>query len=80
MGFDVRGVMLPLQLHDIYFLMGLPIRGIREATHLSLSGRSMLELLVDRHYGGAPYAISVRSLKIERIMDLMTQLVAMMVV
>lgn len=25
--FDVWGVLFPLQLHDIYFLMGLPIRG-----------------------------------------------------
>lgn len=77
--FDIRGVMIPLQLHDVYFLIELPIREIREETHLSLAGQSTLELLMDHDYGVATNAISDGSLYIARIMGLTTQVMVMMV-
>ena len=70
--FDIRGVMFPLQLWDIYFLTRLLMCGIWEVTHPSLDGRSTVELLVDHHSGGVPNVISDGSLKISRITDLTT--------
>lgn len=75
--FDIRGVMVPLELHDIYLLMGIMI--IQEMTHLLLDARSKLELLEDHFYGGALDAISDKYLNISRIMDLTTHMVDMMV-
>ena len=34
--FDIKGMMFPLQLHDIYFLTSLLIYKIQDLTHLSL--------------------------------------------
>ena len=60
--FDIREVMFPLYLHDVYFLIGLLICEIWEATHPLLVGQSSLGLLANIHYGGDPNAISDRSL------------------
>lgn len=54
----IRGVMLPLEIQDIYFLMGILIHGIQEAIHLFLDRRRTLELLANHHYGGSLDAIS----------------------
>lgn len=45
--FNIRGVMLPLLPHYIYFLIGLLIHGIQEMTHPLLAGQSTLGLLTN---------------------------------
>lgn len=59
---DVRGLLLLLKLHDIYFLTRLPIRGEREGTHPAMGGRITLDLLVAQYSKGATYSINDASL------------------
>lgn len=70
--FLVLGVILPLELHDIYSLEGLLICGIWEETHPFLVGHKTIELLASWNYGGSPNIINDGSLKISRIIDLTT--------
>ena len=78
--FDISGVMLPLQLPDIYFLSRILIWGIQEETHPSMGAQAALEVFAALNYGGSLDAISDGLLQIVRIADVMTRFFDMLVV
>lgn len=76
----VWGMSLPLQLHDVYFLMRLLIRGVHEATHPLLEGRVTLDLLEAQDCGSMPDAISDGLLHVGWIFDVTSRVIASLVV